>query len=775
MSVADALDFLTHWSSTGPWSLMAIEATDSSDQKPRWQFGRFDPTIITDLTNWLEERDGVWNLYFVPNQPIDTITTTPKKTQIIYVNCLHMDLDLAKGTQPSPHAFELLLARIQSFVPHPTVITFSGGGYQAFWLFPTPLSAIEYADRVEQANRAIEKTAGADHCHDIGRLMRLPGTMNMPNALKRSRGRTPERSTIIHADWSIEARWVFGTDPIPVLPPSTHLDPNNQTPTQSYDVNTLIPKLKKAIRTGDATDYAGDRSSLVWFVITNLIRKGWPDEAIYPLLLDTSYLISAHCRDQQNPASYAQKQLAKARQAVASDWNRTVRGGINTNDPDNITRALGEIGAKFAYDSFALRGYVNGAGPLRPVDDEVFIDLRLSVNRSCSFLPTKDLFQDIIQNLTYQNKYHPVRNYLTTIAWDHIPRIGTPIDTPSWLTTYGGAKDSEYVRAVGRLFLLAAVRRVRQPGCKFDEMMVLVNPEQGTDKSTALRVLAVKQEWFTDSLPLNATGKQVIEQMSGKWICEASELHGMRTREVEELKSFLSRQTDRDRMSYDRYTTDAPRQCVIAGTTNSTIFLKDAQNRRFWPVKVKRFDIPALQRDLDQLWAEAAYYEALQEDIRLPQPLWAIAADHQADARAAEPWAELIGDALTVNNHPLLGTITALDAWKILNKPRYQRTQEDNRRFGDAMRELGFERTRARVEGTVSIVYTRGQTPAERRRQIYVRFDPVTESIDAGHTQSPSRDARQATGDLTDHTPHDKHPADYPPETYNPINQDPPF
>ena len=135
--------------------------------------------------------------------------------------------------------------------------------------------------------------------------------------------------------------------------------------------------------------------------------------------------------------------------------------------------------------------------------------------------------------------------------------------------------------AVGALILIAAVRRIRQPGCKFDEMLVLESP-QGTDKSQALRVLAINNDWFSDYLPLNAKPQLVIEMLHGRWIVEAGELTGLKKADIEHLKAFLSRQIDRSRMAFGRLLKEYPRQCVIFGSTNLTEYLRDTTgNRRF--------------------------------------------------------------------------------------------------------------------------------------------------------------------------------------------------
>ena len=139
-----------------------------------------------------------------------------------------------------------------------------------------------------------------------------------------------------------------------------------------------------------------------------------------------------------------------------------------------------------------------------------------------------------------------------------------------WLINYGGADDSEYMRAVGALVLVAAVRRVREPGCKFDEMLVLENPEQGNNKSSALQVLAVRREWFSDNLPLGLSAKETIEALSGHWIVEASELHGMRKERHRQSKGVrFTRHRPCPHGLRPRTVTEARRQCVIIGTTNN--------------------------------------------------------------------------------------------------------------------------------------------------------------------------------------------------------------
>jgi len=212
--------------------------------------------------------------------------------------------------------------------------------------------------------------------------------------------------------------------------------------------------------------------------------------------------------------------------------------------------------------------------------------------------------------------YHPIRQYIDSLKWDGIKRVDTA------LIDYLGAEDTPYVRAVTRKTLVAAVTRVYQPGCKFDYMLVMVG-KQDLGKSTFLRRIA-GDDWFSDSLRMtDMQGKTGPEKLAGKWIVENSELAGARKAEVEDIKSFLSCQSDRYRPAYGKYAKDYPRQCIVVGSTNAEDgFLRDqTDNRRFWPVKVsdKRihtpWEIDAVIKE--QVWAEAKHLYDIGETIHL--------------------------------------------------------------------------------------------------------------------------------------------------------------
>ncbi len=212
---------------------------------------------------------------------------------------------------------------------------------------------------------------------------------------------------------------------------------------------------------------------------------------------------------------------------------------------------------------------------------------------------------DALAAVSHERSFHPVREYLDGLPeWDGIPRL------EELLIDCLGAEDSPYTRAVTKKTFTAAVARVMNPGCKFDCMLVLCGP-QGIGKSTIFQKLGGK--WFTDSLSMNdMKDKTAAEKLQGSWILEVSELAGIKKAEVEAVKSFLSRQTDKYRPAFGRRTVEYPRQCIIVGSTNADMgFLRDSTgNRRFWPVQVRGVGpdrAPWALNDytVEQVWAEA--------------------------------------------------------------------------------------------------------------------------------------------------------------------------
>ena len=250
-----------------------------------------------------------------------------------------------------------------------------------------------------------------------------------------------------------------------------------------------------------------------------------------------------------------------------------------------------------------------------------------------------------VAKVTDDRAYHPILDFIRDLPeWDGVERVDT------LLIDYLAAEDNAYVRAVTRKTLCAAIRRVLNPGCKFDSMLVLNGP-QGVGKSTLIAKLA--GEWFSDSLNLSDTkDKTAAEKLQGYWILEIGELAGLRKAEVETLRSFLSRQNDVYRASFGKRATPHPRQCVFFGTTNAESgYLRDTTgNRRFWPVKTpgngKKRSWDLTEEEIRQVWAETLVYVKRGEKLYLEEELKAFAEEEQRSAMETDEREGLVREYL---------------------------------------------------------------------------------------------------------------------------------
>lgn len=272
-------------------------------------------------------------------------------------------------------------------------------------------------------------------------------------------------------------------------------------------------------------------------------------------------------------------------------------------------------------------------------------------------------YHHALNELLTERSYHPIRDRISGIHWDGEPRM------EQLLIRWMKCPDTPYVREVSRLIFAGGIARLYNPGCKFDEMPVLIGPHQGEGKSTLARWLAMEDDWYSEVCDFD--GAKGIEALQGAWICEVSELLALtRTREVEACKAYISRLSDKYRAPYARRVQILPRQCIFIGTTNRQQFLSDKTgNRRYYPVTVhsRAADLYAHEAEcrayIAQCWAEAKHlYDAKSLPARADPKLEDEIRAEQLGA-SEDDWRDgMIAGYL--NSRPIGAKVCVLELWQ---------------------------------------------------------------------------------------------------------------
>jgi predicted P-loop ATPase len=311
----------------------------------------------------------------------------------------------------------------------------------------------------------------------------------------------------------------------------------------------------------------------------------------------------------QNELEDDDEQCVERQQDQGRDWRKALASSNSgyLGDERNILIALRtapELAGLLRFNEFSLETEFarlppwrkDGRGTWTETDDT---QLMAWLQAAGVKVRNRGAVADSVIVVARERVFHPVREYLQALKWDGEPRLRI------WLAQYlnaGGSPD--YLAAIGIRFPVSAVARIMQPGCQADHVLVLEGA-QGIGKTSAARALATRPDWFAGNLPDIHT-KDAPLQLAGRWIVEIAELKAIRNSQIEATKTFITETRDTFRPPYGRRTAQFPRQCVFIATTNESEYLRDRSgNRRYWPVRCTDVDLAALERNRDQLYAEA--------------------------------------------------------------------------------------------------------------------------------------------------------------------------
>lgn len=413
--------------------------------------------------------------------------------------------------------------------------------------------------------------------------------------------------------------------------------------------------------------------------------------------------------------------LPKEEARLRGDWPvlkvKTTQGpgyGAVLVTQDNVSKAMASpsfIGRKLRWDTFrdavvwAGWNEAEGMEAWRPWADVDYTRAARTLDQR-NFLTTPGIekIRAAVYDVAREQEYDSAVSWLQTLpTWDGTARV------ERFLVDYLGAEDKAYTLAVSRYMWTALVGRILRPGCQADMAPILVGP-QGVGKSTAVRSIAPDPDWAGE-LDLKLDDAARGRLMKGKLIVELGELRGLRTADLDGIKTFIPRPYDEWTPKYQELAQKVMRRCIFFGTTNGDDFLGDDSGERRWlPVEVTRADIKRIVADRNQLWAEAlSMWQMVGIDWAEAQ---ALGAEEHEKFKSVDEWENVVEEYLangvigmTPNE---IGYVTMTDIWE-------HALQNDNARLGRAeqfrlasiMRRLGWIRSIQRVNGKRNRVWVR--------------------------------------------------------------------
>jgi len=326
-------------------------------------------------------------------------------------------------------------------------------------------------------------------------------------------------------------------------------------------------------------------------------------------------------------------------------------------------------------------------------DDDISA-IREEIEREYDIEPGGEKLRSAFNLVCKENTFHPVRKYLESLpAWDGKPRIEL---IPREILK----APSEIAPLLIRKWLISAIARAMEPGCKVDTLLTLAGP-QGALKSTFFRVLA--GEWFSDD-HMDLDNKDAVLQLHNAWIYEWPEIDRITSKKgASDIKAFTSKGQDKIRAPYGRGIETYMRSCVIVGTTNQMQFLRDETgSRRYWVVQVgKLIDVDLLKQQRDQLLAEALHYYRQNEKWWLTDEDEKLRADLTAQFEEQEPWEDLIAPWLKQFPTAQYHTTEAILSGALNLKDSKDHNRPNSQRVSYAMTKLGWRYASKRIDGRV--------------------------------------------------------------------------
>jgi len=375
---------------------------------------------------------------------------------------------------------------------------------------------------------------------------------------------------------------------------------------------------------------------------------------------------------------------------------------------DNVSKALdcpGMVGVRLGFDDFRASTMIvweiDGETAWRPIRDSDIYRLRIALEKRGFKQPGKELVRDGVDLIAERHRFDSAIQWAEGLKWDGIERVEL------FAHVYWGVEDTPYTRALSRYIWTGLAGRCLVPGIKLEQVPVLVGL-QGAGKTPGIMAMAPLEEFFVE-VDLATRDDNLARTLRGKLVGELAELKGLRSREAESIKAWVSRRYEEWVPKYREHALQFPRRMMFFGTTNDDQFLDDDTGEKRWlPVEVGTVDVAGIEANREQLWAEGVamfkkrgidWHEAM-----------VLAREEHWRFKYQDPWAEAImtwlrEDAMDSNEGPPRGERE--EGWTAseilqgaLGRSPGQVSRVDEKRLGSVLRGLGYERFRMQAGGT---------------------------------------------------------------------------
>jgi P4 family phage/plasmid primase-like protien len=368
-----AVKFLQSWCSEPVLSAKMVD--ESTGQKGDFETQQFrHPCDWDAVRKWIADRQrpGNWgNIYFAVNPPKGAVDKKTGRGDLGYMVACHCDIDVRPG-EDQLLGTERILKLLTHCKNPPSVIISSGGGAQPIWRLaaPVPIDGnIAIAENLKLYNVAIERDLGGDHCHDLTRILRVPGTVNVPDAEKMKRGRVPRLATLYKCDPSIS----YSLDQFPKAEPEAPPTEEGFVAKKASDYGAVDPKDGRLVKLskewldlgllGDTKneyrDAGGktDRSRMALAFATACLRAQVDKETLASIIMDKGWKVGECVRDKGGETRRQLKRLIERAQKFVEDdlskppvlgkdtWMKTAGIFINRCFPDGLVHWRDEFHA----------------------------------------------------------------------------------------------------------------------------------------------------------------------------------------------------------------------------------------------------------------------------------------------------------------------------------------------------------------------------------------------------------------------------------------------